>query len=186
MGGDSAAALVTASDRRELTPHSVSPAGPDTCGRLRALIRSLGALRGASPSERWMMGAQVVRGRMPPPVPGSGYAPSIGELAEGPILRRDYPGARSAPPKFGASEVLTTEGTKANPYTVVTQTYKGGRWISISVDRLPDVCGIGGLGLHRLGGMSPPRSTCSRPSDAVPVAQHRATTRLPAHVGGAG
>jgi hypothetical protein len=102
-------------------------------------IRSLAALRGASLSERWMQGAQVVRGRMPA-LPGSGYATSLGELAEGPILRRYYPNARSAPPKFRAydgveggvaAETLTTEGPKAKRITVVNQTIKGGRWISI-------------------------------------------------------
>ncbi|ONH51426.1 hypothetical protein CcI49_35775 [Frankia sp. CcI49] len=102
-------------------------------------IRSLAALRGASLSERWMKGAQVVRGRMPHQ-PGSGYATSLGELAEGPILRRYYPNARSAPPKFRAydgveggvaTETLTTEGPKAKRITVVNQKIKGGRWISI-------------------------------------------------------
>lgn len=100
-------------------------------------IRSLGMLRAATLNPRWMKGAQVVRGTAPMRPP---YASSLGELAEGPILRRDYPNARSAPPKFKAydgveggttTETLTTEGTKANPRTVVTQTVKGGRWISI-------------------------------------------------------
>jgi hypothetical protein len=108
-------------------------------------IRSVGALKGATLSSRWMKGAQVVKGRMPPPVPGSGYATALGELAEGPILRRDYPNARSAPPKFKAydgveggvaTEELTFEGPKANRVTVVNQLIKGGRWISIKTIEL--------------------------------------------------
>ncbi|MEU3454690.1 hypothetical protein ABZ671_13950 [Micromonospora sp. NPDC006766] len=103
-------------------------------------INSLNTLKGARLSSRWMKGAQVVKGRMPPTAPGSGYATSIGELAEPVILRRDYPNARSAPPKFPAfdgveggvaAEELTFEGPKKNQVMIVNQTIKGGRWISI-------------------------------------------------------
>ncbi|WP_152190251.1 hypothetical protein [Georgenia satyanarayanai] len=139
-------------------------------------IRSLTALRGATLSSRWMRGAQVVKGRMPPPTPGSGYATSLGELAEGPILRRDYPNARSAPPKFKAydgveggvaTEELTFEGPRNNRVTIVNQTIKGGRWISIKTVK-PENANAAGVQKAVRGALNDMYADVHNPSSRMP------------------
>lgn len=71
--------------------------------------------------------------------PGSGYATSVGELKEPPVLQA-IPNSRSVPPKFvgydgfaggETTETLTLEGKSGAKYTVVNQVVTDAEWISI-------------------------------------------------------